>query len=65
MAIILSGNISSKSVKTQPQQRVSMPVVRPAAVQSSDDHTLIVNGQKKSIGKKSQYLLDMLTLDDE
>lgn len=30
------------------------------------DHTiLVVNGKNKKIGKKSQYLLDMLTLDDD
>jgi len=32
---------------------------------ASEDHVLIVNGKVKPIGKKSQYLLDMLTLDDE
>jgi hypothetical protein len=26
---------------------------------------LVVNGKKKSIGRKSHFLLDMLTLDDE
>lgn len=31
----------------------------------SDEHVLVVNGKARSIGKKSQYLLDMLTLDDE
>ncbi|NDG32427.1 hypothetical protein EB118_20435 [bacterium] len=32
--------------------------------QYTDGHTLIVNGKPKKIGKKSHYLLDMLTLDD-
>jgi len=32
---------------------------------ASQDTTLVVNGKKKSIGRKSHYLLDMLTLDDE
>lgn len=32
---------------------------------ASQDTTLIVNGKQKSIGRKSHYLLDMLTLDDE
>ncbi|NDG30415.1 hypothetical protein EB118_10120 [bacterium] len=31
---------------------------------NKDHHTLIVNGKEKKIGKKSQYLLNMLTLDD-
>lgn len=30
-----------------------------------DGHTLIVNGKPKKIGRKSAFLLDMLTLDDE
>ena len=32
---------------------------------ASKDTTLVVNGKQKSIGRKSHYLLDMLTLDDE
>lgn len=32
---------------------------------ASDEASLVVNGKQKSIGKKSKYLLDMLTLDDE
>lgn len=29
------------------------------------DHAVIVNGKQKKISKKSAFLLDMLTLDDE
>jgi hypothetical protein len=32
---------------------------------ASQDTILIVNGKQKSIGRKSHYLLDMLTLEDE
>lgn len=32
---------------------------------ASNDTSLVVNGKKKSIGRKSKYLLDMLTLDSE
>jgi hypothetical protein len=32
---------------------------------ASQDTALVVNGKQKSIGRKSHYLLDMLTLDDE
>lgn len=32
---------------------------------ASAEASLIVNGKEKSIGRKSHYLLDMLTLDDE
>ena len=31
---------------------------------ASGDTTLVVNGRQRSIGRKSHYLLDMLTLDD-
>jgi hypothetical protein len=31
----------------------------------STETALLVNGKQKSIGRKSHYLLDMLTLDDE
>jgi len=32
---------------------------------NKDHAILVVNGKNKKIGKKSQYLLDMLTLDDD
>jgi hypothetical protein len=32
---------------------------------ASGNTALVVNGKKKSIGRKSHFLLDMLTLDDE
>lgn len=32
---------------------------------ASNEATLVVNGKQKHIGRKSHYLLDMLTLDDE
>lgn len=32
---------------------------------SKNENSLIVNGKKKTISKKSAYLLDMLSLDDE
>ena len=31
----------------------------------TDGNTLIVNGKAKTIGRKSQYLLDMMIIDDE
>jgi hypothetical protein len=33
------------------------------APQYDSHHVLIVNGQAKKVGKKSQYLLDMLTIE--
>jgi len=32
--------------------------------QSNTDHILVVNGKEKKIGKKSQYLLDMLIIEE-
>ena len=32
--------------------------------QNSTDHILVVNGKEKKIGKKSQYLLDMLIIEE-
>tara|TARA_R110000868_G_scaffold44288_7_gene148066 strand:- start:1162 stop:1395 length:234 start_codon:yes stop_codon:yes gene_type:complete len=32
--------------------------------QISTDHILVVNGKEKKIGKKSQYLLDMLIIEE-
>jgi hypothetical protein len=32
---------------------------------ASAENSLLVNGKRKHIGRKSHYLLDMLTLDDE
>lgn len=32
---------------------------------ASGNTALVVNGKKRSIGRKSHFLLDMLTLDDE
>lgn len=42
-------------------------VIEPKKVNgvASQDTTLVVNGKQKTIGRKSHYLLDMLTLDDE
>jgi hypothetical protein len=31
----------------------------------TDGNTLIVNGKAKTIGRKSQFLLDMMIIDDE
>lgn len=32
---------------------------------ASAENSLLINGKQKNIGRKSHYLLDMLTLDDE
>lgn len=38
---------------------------RKKAPKITDGNTLIVNGKAKTIGRKSQYLLDMMIIDDE
>lgn len=64
---IQAGQIVVKGAEPQqPQHRQQSE--QPSAV--TDRHVpkegaaLYVNGQRRTIGKKSQYLLDMLTLDD-
>jgi hypothetical protein len=40
--------------------------ISPVIESSDENHTiLVVNGKPKKISKKSQYLLDMLNLDEE
>ena len=54
-------------------QQEETPVVQPnkplreravAQRRSSNDPVLIVNGKEKKIGKKSQYLLDMMIIEE-
>jgi len=53
---------TSQPVKNSgPYMVPSLPTNKPV---SSDGTRLYVNGKERKIGKKSQYLLDMLTLDD-
>lgn len=53
-------------VKEGKQQKVSPQTVPEKKVNNipSEGTVLIVNGKERKIGKKSQYLLDMLTLED-
>jgi hypothetical protein len=53
-----------ESVKPQfvPPKRIIQSNKPPQIV---DGNTLVVNGKSKTIGKKSQYLLDMMIIDDE
>lgn len=59
MAEILEQQARAKKASDFMKNRVN------SSASAAEDHVLIVNGKVKPIGKKSQYLLDMLTLDDE
>lgn len=69
---IIINDPSKFIVGSAPQQQPAAPrpahrpaSARPAQEQVNPDGTrLYVNGKERKIGKKSQYLLDMLTLDD-
>jgi hypothetical protein len=60
-AVVISQGEHSRPrpVETTP---VEQPIVEQAP-QYDNHHVLIVNGQPKKVGKKSQYLLDMLTIE--
>jgi hypothetical protein len=47
---------------TPPARRIVKQKPRPKI---TDGHKLVVNGKEKTIGRKSQYLLDMMIIDDE
>lgn len=57
--IIIKEVVVEKEVSKPPVQKI-----KKAPVAASKSDILVVDGKAKSIGKKSKYLLDMLTLDD-
>lgn len=71
MAVVLGNLIVTGKVQgvDNPNARaVASETVERTTVQEDNSdrtHTLIVNGKEKKIGKKSAYLLDMMTIDDE
>jgi hypothetical protein len=56
--------VAAQPVRTFTDRRFTIEKKKTNGV-ASQDTTLVVNGKQKSIGRKSHYLLDMLTLDDE
>ena len=48
-------------LKSSPIQRTQQPESAP----SGNHHVIIADGKHRKISKKSTYLLDMLSLDDE
>lgn len=60
------------NVKVETLAKEDSPMARKFVIErkqvkgvASGNTALVVNGKKKSIGRKSHFLLDMLTLDDE
>ncbi len=62
MPIIASGNTASIVIKEQPKKQTH--VQEQSRIVPKEGTKLYVNGKERKIGKKSQYLLDMLTLED-
>lgn len=63
MAIIITD--VSKLVVGKQQSNTSQQTDQSRRLDVRDDGTrLYVNGKERKIGKRSQYLLDMLTLED-
>lgn len=72
MALIVNGKINNAEpakVETKPQpapQPVRAPISKTAeTTPTPTGHTMVVNGKEIKIGKKSPYLLDMFTIDDD
>ena len=77
MAIIINGQVidlNNLSVNKEEKVVVKEVVVnktstsqkvKKAPVAASKSDVLVIDRKAKSIGKKSRYLLDMLTLDEE
>lgn len=66
MAVVLGNLVVTGKVETPNTDPKSSTVEGTPSLDSSDrTHTLIINGKEKKIGRKSAYLLDMMTIDDE
>lgn len=64
-AAVSSPSNVDEPVKTQQRKNSGIAVIRkPSNPTASNEAVLVVNGKEKNIGRKSHYLLDMLTLDD-
>jgi len=70
MPLIVVNQQTSNTANVQqeeiPVETVNKPLRERAIVQrrNPSDPVLIVNGKEKKIGKKSQYLLDMLIIEE-
>ena len=63
--LVVTGNVEDKGPNSRLVNQSEKPAITKEADTSNQGHVLVVNGKEKKISKKSAYLLDMLTLDDE
>ena len=64
--IVVNQQTSNNQQEETPVETVNRPLRERAIVQrrNPSDPVLIVNGKEKKIGKKSQYLLDMMIIEE-
>lgn len=56
---------AAEDVKPEPVAKPSRPVITDANISRVKGTKLVVDGKVKNISKKSAFLLDMISLDDE
>lgn len=56
---------AAEDVKPEPVVKPSRPVITDANISRVKGTKLVVDGKVKNISKKSAFLLDMISLDDE
>jgi hypothetical protein len=63
--IIVNQQSSNNQQEEIPVETIDRPLRERGSIRgrNSNDPVLIVNGKEKKIGKKSQYLLDMLIIE--
>ena len=58
--------VAGEDITPIPEKPLVIPETVTSETVSTGNHPiLIVNGKEKRVGKKSAYMLDMLTLEDE
>lgn len=64
--IVVNQQTANVQQEETPVETVNRPLRERAIVQrrNPSDPVLIVNGKEKKIGKKSQYLLDMMIIEE-
>ncbi len=64
--IVVNQQTANVQQEETPVENVNKPLRERAIVQrrNPSDPVLIVNGKEKKIGKKSQYLLDMMIIEE-
>jgi hypothetical protein len=64
--IVVNQQTSNNQQEETPVETVNRPLRERAIVQrrNPSDAVLVVNGKEKKIGKKSQYLLDMMIIEE-